>query len=408
MIEAAPDQAVAAVAPVDWKRNLTAIAVSQFATKFGFAFATPFVPLFLSRELGIRNGRELAFWAGLVAGATGLGVATASPVWGAVADRYGRKRMLVRAMIGGGVILAATAFVRTPPQLVGVRFFLGAMAGTTAAATALVAAETPRGRVGWALGTVSSTQALGQAFGPLAGGLLSAVFGLRQVLVAGGLLIIAPVLMLARAVRETPRPELRSRRSIRQVLHDTEPAVRIAVGVLVVAQGLTYFGYWSAVQLAAVRLVELNPRGAAVETGFAFTALGLATGAAALGYSFVATRIGFRAVGIGAAVVMAVMIGGIGRAPAALLVIAAVGGMGLAYGALAPALSSMVGLEAPSAIKATVFGLSASVSALGMASGPIITGGVAALVDVPAALLVSAGATFLSAVMLAGWAREPR
>jgi MFS transporter, DHA1 family, multidrug resistance protein len=406
VIESPPVAAVARL--VDWRRNLGAIAVSQFATKFGFAFATPFVPLFLSRELGVRNGRELAFWTGLVAGSTGLGVAAASPLWGAVADRFGRKRMLVRSMVGGGVVLAATAFVQTPPQLLAVRFLLGAMAGTAAAATALVAAETPRERVGWALGIVSSTQALGQALGPLAGGLLSAAFGLRQVLVAGALLILTPVMMVARVVRETPRAAVRSRLSIGQALRDTGHSTRMAVGVLVLSQGMTQFGYWSAVQLAAVRLVELNPRGAAIETGFAFTALGLATGLAAFSYSFGATRVGFRVIAIGASTVMALMIIGISRAPAPLFVIAAIGGMGLVYGAVAPSLSSMVGLEAPSAIKATVFGLSASASALGMAFGPVITGGVAALSDVPTAILVAAAVTFLSAVMLIGWAREPR
>src|SRR5439155_20450705 len=103
----------------------------------------------------------------------------------------GRKPMLLRSMLGGAITVGLIFFVQNPTELIVLRFLQGATSGTVAAATALVAAETPRHRVGWALGVVTSAVALGGAIGPVVAGLAGAAFGPR----AGSLGLAAPLLI---------------------------------------------------------------------------------------------------------------------------------------------------------------------------------------------------------------------
>jgi DHA1 family multidrug resistance protein-like MFS transporter len=393
--------------PADWRRIVHAIAFSQFATKFGFAFATPFLAVFLNRELHVVDSHQLALWTGIVGGSAGLGVALASPVWGAVADRFGRKQMLIRAMIGGGFMMAATAFVQTPLQMAGGRFLLGGTAGTSSAANALVASETPRSHVGWALGLLASSTALGQAIGPLVGGLLSERLGLRWVIVFGGILILLPVIPLALYVKETKRAATRVRVTLRQALRQAGRPAALAISTLVLAQGLIQLAFVSAQQLGVVRLIGIDSQHAAMATGFTFTVLGVATGLSAFTYSRLAGRTGYRSLAIGAAILLAVAITATGLAGQLLILIVAMGVIGLVYGALSPVLATMIGMEAPGPVKATVFGVSASAGAIGQSIGPVATGSIAAVFGVPAGLAVAGSAALLVALLLAVLAREP-
>ena len=136
---------------VDWRRNLAALWLAEFTAILGFSFAFPFLPLFLHRELGIVSERSLAFWSGIVAGASGISMAIASPIWGWLADRFGRRSMLIRAMVGGGLSVGLMGLARSAQQLAALRFLQGGASGTVASASALVAAETPREHVAWAL-----------------------------------------------------------------------------------------------------------------------------------------------------------------------------------------------------------------------------------------------------------------
>src|SRR6195256_6812761 len=111
---------------VDWRRNLFILFFAQFTAIFGFAFCFPFIPLYLSRDLGVHNPHDLALWTGVSGSATGLTSAVVSPIWGILADRYGRKSMLMRAMLGGGLSVIFLAFARSPLELLILRAFQGA------------------------------------------------------------------------------------------------------------------------------------------------------------------------------------------------------------------------------------------------------------------------------------------
>src|SRR6202521_3528982 len=171
---------------------------------FGFSFAFPFLSIFIHQDLGVPKGSQLDLWTAATASVSGLSMAIASPIWGVLGDRYGRKPMLIRSMVGGAITVGLIFLARSPTELLVLRLLQGATSGTVAAATALVAAETPRNRVGWALGVVTSAVALGSAVGPVVGGLAAALVGLRLVFLGGGILLMLSTIPVFLVVRESP------------------------------------------------------------------------------------------------------------------------------------------------------------------------------------------------------------
>jgi len=394
---------------VDWRRNLAALWLAEFTAILGFSFAFPFLPLFLHRELHVPSGSQLAFWTGISASVTGLSLAATSPLWGALADRYGRKPMLIRAMVGGGIAVGLMGLSQNVLQLTGLRFLQGAASGTVAAATALVASETPTPNMAWSLGVVSSAIALGGAVGPALGGAASEVFGLRVVFIVGGILLVLATVPVLMVVRES-RGRLRQRRDARvlDVLRAARPGTVASLAVLVVAELLLQSSYTSAQQLVGLRVLQLSPLNAPTLTGIAFGAAGVVTAFAGVTYSRAVRLSGYRLLTTTAALVLAIAVAGAALSPSIVPLIASFVAGSLMYGALIPALTSMVGLETPASVQATVYGVSSGAVALGFGFGPL-TGGLIASssVGVMGGLVVSASVALALTLLLGLRAREP-
>lgn len=353
-------------------------------------------------------GRDLDLWTAAAGSVSGLSMGIASPIWGIMGDRFGRKPMLLRSMVGGAVTVGLIYFVQTPDQLVILRFMQGATSGTVAAATALVAVETPRNRVGWALGVVTSAVALGGAIGPVIGGLAAALLGLRLVFLGGGILLLVSTIPVFLVVRESPLRRRDPKRLGTLGLIDQRPGARRALAGLIGAQGLTSVANSATQILVVLRLLEMvGGQAVAAVTGVAFGLSGVATSGAAIFYTVVTRRIGYVRTTVIAAILMAVAIGLIAVAPAVSVVVGAVGLNGLLSGVIIPATASMIGLETPSEAQSTVFGINASSVAFGFCLGPLVAGGVAATEGVPAAIGVVAVIALGLAVLLAVGTREP-
>jgi len=381
---------------------------AEFTAIFGFSFAFPFLPIFISHDLGVRPGPDLDLWTAAAASASGLALTIASPLWGVLGDRIGRKPMLIRSMLGGGITVGLIFFAQTPLQLVILRFAQGATSGTVAAATALVAVETPRHRVGWALGIISSSVALGSAIGPLAGGLAGAAFGLRQIFLVSGILLMAATIPVFLIVRESElRHRDRSQPGTLAMIRQRPGAVR-ALAVLIGAQGLVSLVGAANQTLVVLKLIDMLSRsGASAATGIAFGFAGFANSISAVGYTEVTRRIGYVRTTAISSLLLAAAVGALAIAPTAAIVIGAVAVSGLLNGALLPATSSMIGLETPSEAQNTVFGIAAGAFAFGFFLGPIIGGGTAATGGVTLGLVVTAVVASGLAVLLALGAREP-
>jgi DHA1 family multidrug resistance protein-like MFS transporter len=375
---------------------------------FGFSFAFPFLSIFIHHDLGVPKGPELDLWTAATASVSGLAMAIASPIWGILGDRLGRKPMLLRSMVGGAITVGLIYFAQNPTELLILRFLQGATSGTVAAATALVAAETPRSRVGWALGVVTSAVALGGAIGPVIGGLATSLVGLRLVFLGGGILLLAATLPVMLVVRESPRPRRDGPRPSPLALIRQRPGAGRAMSVLIGAQGLISVCNSATQQLVVLRLLDMLTSGVAAVTGVAFGLAGVASSGAAIFYTNVTRRLGYVRTTAVAAVMVGVAASLIAVAPWAALVVAGVALNGLFSGVVIPATASMLGLETPVDTQSTVFGANASSVALGFCIGPLIGGGVAATAGVPAALVVIAGLALALAALVAAGAREPQ
>ncbi|MGH7760083.1 MAG: MFS transporter [Candidatus Dormibacteraceae bacterium] len=380
---------------------------AEFMAIFGFSFAFPFLSIFISKDLGVPQGRDLDLWTAAIASVSGLSMAIASPIWGVLGDRFGRKPMLLRSMVGGAITVGLIFFARSPTELLILRLVQGATSGTVAAATALVAVETPRNRVGWALGVVTSAVALGGAIGPVVGGLAAAVFGLRLVFLGGGVLLLLATIPVMVIVRESPRrPHVGPQVGALDLIKQRPGAVR-ALAVLIGAQGLINVCNSATQQLVVLRLLEMLSTGVAAVTGVAFGLAGVASSGAAVFYTLVTRRLGYVRTTAIAAVMVAVAASLIAIAPWAAVVVAGVALNGLFSGVLIPATASMIGLETPPEAQSRVFGVNASSVALGFAIGPAIGGAVAATTSVSAALIVVAILAIALAVLITVGAREP-
>jgi len=392
---------------VDWRRNLAALWFAEFTAIFGFSFALPFLSIFLSKDLGVHQGSELDLWTAAVASVSGLSMGIASPIWGVMGDRFGRKPMLVRSMIGGAVTVGLIFFVQNPYQMLVLRFLQGATSGTVAAATSLVAAETPRSRVAWALGVVTSAVALGGAIGPVVGGFAGALFGLRLVFLGGGVLLLLSLLPVVLIVRESPMVRRTGpRRGTLSMLGEV-PDLKRALAVLIGAQGLVNVCNSATQQLVVLRLLLMLSNGVSAVTGIGFGLAGVASSVAAVFYTRVTGRVGYVRTAAAASALVAVAVVLIGVAPWVSLVVIAIGLNGLFSGVVIPATASMIGLETPHEAQSTVFGINASSVAFGFCLGPLIGGAVAATAGVTAALVVIAVLAIGLAILIRRGAREP-
>lgn len=400
---------------VNWRRNLAALWLAEVTAILGFSFAFPFLPLFLHQELHIPAGSQLAFWTGISGGITGFALAFTSPIWGRLADRYGRKPMLIRAMIGGGISVGLMGLSQSALQLTVLRGIQGASSGTVAAATALVATETPPPHLAWALGVLSSAIALGAAIGPGVGGLAANVIGLRAIFLAGGAMLLAATIPVILVVREHARssPSLlvgegRARTSTLAVLRTARPGTLSAIAVLVVAQGLLQTSYGAAQQLVVLRMLQLTgPTDARTLTGITFAAAGIATAVASLSYARLLRWFSYRTVVTTGAALIGLAFLGSGAAGSTALVVTMFVIGSFVSGALIPAFGAMIGLETPASVQATVFGVGSSSIALGFGVGPLFGGITASAAGVQFAMLMAGVLSLVLAALLTIRAREP-
>jgi len=169
-----------------WRRNLAVMWVTQFLSLMGFSMSMPFTPFFL-RELGVADEGHVKAYAALAAALANLALAVMAPLWGLLADRFGRKAMVLRANFGAAIIVGLMGVAPSLSVFLLLRFLQGMFTGTMSASMTLVVSCTPVRRQGLALGILSSSVFSGDMAGLFLGGLLSSAFGFRQTFFLSGL-----------------------------------------------------------------------------------------------------------------------------------------------------------------------------------------------------------------------------
>lgn len=191
-----------------WKVNLISVWFGCFFTGLAISQILPFLPLYVA-QLGVTSHEALSMWSGLTFSVTFLVSAIVSPMWGSLADRKGRKLMLLRASLGMALAILLQAFATNVWQLFILRAVMGLTSGYIPNAMALVASQVPRERSGWALSTLSTAQISGVIGGPLMGGFIADHLGLRTVFFITAILLLISFSVTLFLIKEGVRPTVK-------------------------------------------------------------------------------------------------------------------------------------------------------------------------------------------------------
>jgi len=222
--------------PGSWQRNVWALSLIVFTAFVGFQFFSPFLPLFV-KELGVTDPADIAVWSGVLMAVTPGLAGLLGPLWGRLADRVGRKLMMVRSLAGFIVTIAAMGLVTSVTQLFVARLVQGIFAGFSVMAMALASVSCPRDKVPVAIGRVQSAQLLSAAVGPAAGGYIASHFGIRYAFFVTAGLCAVSLIGLMVLFREERPPEVTRRPAplaFREVFR--LPHFAVVLGLLLIAQ----------------------------------------------------------------------------------------------------------------------------------------------------------------------------
>ena len=362
-----------------WRLTLYTMWVAQSFSIMGFSFVMPFMPFYV-RELGVSEERMVAIWSGLLGTGAGLAMAVMGPIWGGVADRYGRKLMVVRAMLGGAVVLSVMGLVRNVRELFGLRMLQGGITGTVPASITLISSVVPRSRLGFSLGLMQMAVFSGASIGPYVGGIVADQYGYRvPFAVTGGLLFTGGLLVLVgvkeRFVRPTPK-EREAAAPVKEVLQT--PGVMMLL-LMYLLMNLSASFVMPIFPLFVEEIVG-TPAQAAAETGLLLGIQGVVAALAAVMVGRLSDRVGHRRT-----LITCTVIAGVASFPhvvansvleLALLRVV----FGVAVGGMFPAMNAMVATIVPRPRLGQASGFTTTASALGWATGPLLGGLVAAAV----------------------------
>jgi DHA1 family multidrug resistance protein-like MFS transporter len=386
-----------------WQRNLYTLWVAELVALAGFTVVLPFLPYYV-QELGVTELEQVEFWSGLVFASQAIAMAIFSPIWGSVADRYGRKLMIERAMFGGAVVMGAMGFVQNVQQLVFLRALQGCMTGVISAATALVASSVPRQRAGQALGLLQMAVYSGSSAGPLLGGLVADHFGYRAAFVVTGALLLLAGLMVVILVHEEfepPHGEARAQKGdfwlgIRAVFRS-----RALLGVLGI-ELMMRLGTKIMDPVLPLFVQTLASSGTRIASLVGLIkGLGAATsavGAILLGRA--SDRFGYRTVLLACALGMAVVYipQSFVTTPVQLLILQAAAGAAMGGGLAA--MGALLANLSPEGRQGAVYGLDWSAVAMAKTLGPMTGAAVAIGLGLRAPFLFAAGIYGLAALMV--------
>jgi DHA1 family multidrug resistance protein-like MFS transporter len=378
-----------------WRKNLYIMFVAELVVMTGFSFVTPFIPLYV-QQIGNFSQNQAAFWSGISISCVGIGLFVSAPIWGILADRMGRKPMVLRSMLGGAVIIALEGLAPNIYIFIGLRIIQGLLTGTIAAASALVTSSSPRDKTGFALGLLMVAVYCGNTVGPSIGGFLAHIFGYRNTFfITAGMLLIGGLLVQF-LVKENFQPSARKA----SFSGMWRLAATGTVLPLLITTCLIYMATQTAQPIVALYMAQLGSANtAAVSSGLAFALMGLIAAISSIVSGRLIGRISPRKILIVASLGAGIMyILPIFAANTTQLVIF-VGLLGLLQGSVVTSTTSLIGISVPIIQQGMAYGLSQSANALGITLGPIIGGSAAQLMNLRYIFGLSAGIFLITGLL---------
>lgn len=354
-----------------WVATLTILTASAFLMDMSFTMITPFLPVYLSVELGSAPA-DVDMWAGAVFAVTFFVSGILGPFWGVLADRKSRKLMALRASIGLAISYALCGVVQTPGQLFAARLFQGFCAGLSPALLALLAASAPTRRIGFSMGFMQGGMTIGAVVGPFFGGLLADYFGMRESFFVAAAALGSISLLIGVCIKEKPRKtEVKSKRWF-----DWSVVREPVIFRMLVASAVINAALFSAQPIMPLYIAKLQGSMDNIMmisgTIFSICAVSIMIASPILGIA--GQKFGFLRVLSICLLVSGLLIAAqvLGRTPTELTIWRFVAGFAIA--GLIPLVNSIISTKCPPEKKGEIFGFNFLAGHAGMAFGPMAAG----------------------------------
>jgi DHA1 family multidrug resistance protein-like MFS transporter len=396
--------------PAPWKRNLYAIWAAEFLAIAGFSTSTPVVPFFL-QDLGVHDPLQISFFVGLLAALPSLMLAIFAPIWGSIADSYGRKPMLLRAMFGGTVILFLQGLAQNPWQLLVLRTLQGCITGTVAAATVLVASNSPKEETGSSLGILQTAIYLGGSLGPMFGGFVSDLFGHRVSFFATSILLFSAGLIVWRFAVDNFEPPAERKSLLKSMVPDfraLSKARAIWALLAVVAADQISGSIASPFLPLFIQSISAAPSAVGSMTGLILGLGALSSALAAVILGKLSYRIGYRRTLVFCMLAAAAFLlpQPFARNPYELLFLRIASCFFI--GGNMPSVNALLAEKAQAGKQGSVYGLSSSVASTANAIGPAIGSGIAAMAGYGSVFFATAAILALAGSSIGFFVRKGR
>ena len=354
-----------------WKRNLWVLWIGAFFTAASFTMVVPFLPLFLL-ELGVHEHTEM--WSGLIYSSAFFAGVFASPIWGALGDKYGRKPMIIRAGFFLFLIYTLMAFVTNPYEILILRVMQGLLTGFIPGTIALVGTNTPKEKVGYALAMISTATAAGSIIGPLLGGTLAQLVGNRFAFGISGFQVLVSTILVIFLVKEESFKPSKDKTSVIRDLR-----VTVANRPLLMVLVLTIVAQCSVMTIEPVLPLYIVKLGGSAENtsflaGLIFSLPGIASVIFGPYWGKLADKLNFHRV-----LIIGLFGGGLGTF--AQIIFSGIWGFsitrfifGIFFCAVFPALNGLVVKSTPEDFRGRAFGLNQTANQIGGMIGPMIGG----------------------------------